>query len=85
MTWQRQALEDKSCTRKQSMPCLQMEEMMSGVETGAIKSVQLSQAQEELKRSDQDYVQASSWSTIDMGQWGAWCRSSQAIWLLLAP
>ncbi|DBA91905.1 hypothetical protein WJX79_009655 [Trebouxia sp. C0005] len=36
----------------------EMEEMMSGVETGAIKSIQLSQAQEQLKRSDQDYVQS---------------------------
>ncbi len=37
-----------------------MEELMSGVEAGAIKSIQLSQAQEQLKRSDQEYVQASS-------------------------
>ena len=49
----------KSCTMKQSVSCLQMEEMMSGVETGAVKSIQLSQAQEQLKRNDQDYVQAS--------------------------
>ena len=47
------------------MPCLQMEEMMSGVETGAIKNIQLSEAQNQLKRSDQDYVQASSWSSYD--------------------
>ncbi|DBA74201.1 hypothetical protein WJX77_009631 [Trebouxia sp. C0004] len=36
----------------------EMEEVMSGIETGAIKSIQLSQAQEQLKRSDQDYVQS---------------------------
>ncbi|DBB15254.1 hypothetical protein WJX82_011728 [Trebouxia sp. C0006] len=36
----------------------EMEDMLTGVQTGAVKSIQLSQAQDRLKSSDHGYIQA---------------------------
>ena len=37
--------------------CLQMEEMMDLVQTGAVQAIDLRQKQEELRETDQNYIQ----------------------------
>lgn len=37
--------------------CLQMEEMMDLVQTGAVHAIDLRQKQEELRETDQNYIQ----------------------------
>ena len=39
--------------------CLQMEEMMDLVQTGAVHAIDLRQKQEELRETDQNYIQVS--------------------------
>jgi len=41
-----------------------MEDMLTGVQTGAIKSIQLSQAQDRLKSSDHGYIQVACWKCM---------------------
>ncbi len=41
-----------------------MEDMLTGVQTAAIKSIQLSQAQDHLKSSDHGYVQVACWKCM---------------------
>jgi len=40
-----------------------MEDMLTGVQTGAIKSMQLSQAQDRLKSSDHGYIQVACYKS----------------------